>query len=59
MQKTVVTMMLNQQQLELMDRAIAAGIAPDRPSLVRLALRAQAGRHAAETSFDGGQSHAA
>lgn len=53
MQRTVVTMMLNQQQLELMDRAVAAGIAPDRPSLVRLALRAHARRHAAETTFDG------
>jgi hypothetical protein len=29
---------LNQQQLELMDRTSAQGVAPDRASLVRLAL---------------------
>ena len=34
-----VTLRLNQQQLELLDRTIAAGHAPDRASLVRLALR--------------------
>ena len=30
---------LNRQQLELMDRTIAQGVAPDRVSLLRLALR--------------------
>ncbi len=30
---------LNQQQLELVDRTIARGAAPDRASLIRLALR--------------------
>jgi hypothetical protein len=35
----VVRLKLNQQQLELIDRTIAKGIAPDRESLVRLALR--------------------
>jgi Arc/MetJ-type ribon-helix-helix transcriptional regulator len=35
----LVTLKLNRQQLELLDRAIARGVAPDRASLVRLALR--------------------
>ncbi|HEX9469231.1 MAG TPA: hypothetical protein VF957_06785 [Bradyrhizobium sp.] len=35
----VIKLRLNQQQLELMDRTIAQGVAPDRVSLVRLALR--------------------
>lgn len=35
----VVTLKLNQQQLELIDRTIARGIAPDCESLIRLALR--------------------
>jgi hypothetical protein len=39
MAETVVILRLNQQQLELIDRTIAQGIAPDRVSLVRLALR--------------------
>ena len=34
-----VTLMLNQQQLALLDRTIAGGAAPDRVSLVKLALR--------------------
>jgi Arc/MetJ-type ribon-helix-helix transcriptional regulator len=36
---TVVTLRLNQQQLELVDRTIEAGVAADRAALVRLALR--------------------
>jgi Arc/MetJ-type ribon-helix-helix transcriptional regulator len=43
---TLVTLKLNQQQLELLDRAIARGVAPDRASLVRLALREYAATHA-------------
>jgi Arc/MetJ-type ribon-helix-helix transcriptional regulator len=39
MSEKTVTLKLNQQQLELLDRTIAQGIAPDRASLVRLALR--------------------
>ena len=39
MTETVITLRLNQQQLELIDRTIARGLAPDRVSLVRLALR--------------------
>ena len=42
--KTVVVR-LNQQQLELLDRTIARGEAPDRISLIRKALREQAAKH--------------
>jgi Arc/MetJ-type ribon-helix-helix transcriptional regulator len=42
---TVVTLKLNQQQLELIDRTVARGIAPDRAALVRLALREYAAAH--------------
>jgi metal-responsive CopG/Arc/MetJ family transcriptional regulator len=38
-EKHVVKLRLNQQQLELVDRTIAKGAAPDRVALVRLALR--------------------
>jgi len=34
-----IVLHLNQQQLELVDRTIARGVAPDREGLVRLALR--------------------
>jgi metal-responsive CopG/Arc/MetJ family transcriptional regulator len=50
MAETVVKMRLNQQQLELMDRTIAQGVAPDRVALVRLALREYAAAHKAEVS---------
>ena len=40
----VVTLTLNQQQLELLHRTIAQGAAADLPGLVRLALREYAGR---------------
>ena len=43
----VVTLKLNQQQIELVDRTIAKGVAPDRASLVRLALREYAAKRAA------------
>ena len=46
--ETVVTLKLNQQQLELIDRTIARGIAADRAALVRLALREYAAAHAAD-----------
>jgi Arc/MetJ-type ribon-helix-helix transcriptional regulator len=42
-----VTLKLNQQQLELLDRTIAKGLAADRPALVRLALRELAAKRAA------------
>jgi Arc/MetJ-type ribon-helix-helix transcriptional regulator len=48
MTDTVVTLKLNQQQLELMDRTIAQGVATDRVSLVRLALREYAAARKAE-----------
>lgn len=38
-EKTIVKLRLNQQQLELVDRTIGKGVAPDRAVLVRLALR--------------------
>jgi hypothetical protein len=50
MAETVVKLRLNQQQLELIDRTIAQGIAPDRVSLVRLALREYAAARKAEAS---------
>lgn len=40
-----VVLKLNQQQLELLDRTIAQGVAADRASLVRLALREYAAAH--------------
>ena len=39
MAENVIKLQLNQQQLELMDRTIARGVAPDRAALVRLAIR--------------------
>jgi len=50
MAETIVTLRLNQQQLELMDRTIAQGIAPNRVSLVRLALREYAAARQAEAA---------
>ena len=50
MAETVVTLRLNQQQLELMDRTIAQGVAPDRTALVRLALREYAASRKAEAT---------
>jgi hypothetical protein len=46
--ETIVTVRLNQQQLELLDRTIAMGIAPDRPALIKLALREYAAARASE-----------
>ena len=46
----VIKLQLNQQQLELMDRTIANGVAPDRIALVRLALREYAAARKAETN---------
>jgi Arc/MetJ-type ribon-helix-helix transcriptional regulator len=48
--ENVIKLQLNQQQLELMDRTIARGIAPDRAALVRLAIREYAAARKAETS---------
>ena len=41
-----IVLKLNQQQLELLDRTIAKGVAPDREALVRLALKEYASKHA-------------
>lgn len=41
-----IILKLNQQQLELIDRTIATGVAADRQSLVKLAIREQAERQA-------------
>ena len=46
MADTRVTVQLNQQQLELLDRTIARGVAPDRAALIRLALREYAAKRA-------------
>ena len=45
MSEKTVMLKLNQQQFELLDRTIAQGVAPDRVSLVRLALREYAAKH--------------
>jgi Arc/MetJ-type ribon-helix-helix transcriptional regulator len=52
MTETVVTLRLNQQQLELMDRTIAQGVAADRVGLVRLALREYAAAREAEKTTE-------
>jgi hypothetical protein len=43
----IVTLKLNQQQLELIDRTLARGLAADRAALVRLALREYAAKRSA------------
>lgn len=50
MAHAVITLQLNQQQLELMDRTITQGVAADRAALVRLALREYAAARKADTS---------
>jgi Arc/MetJ-type ribon-helix-helix transcriptional regulator len=45
-----VVLKLNQQQLELLDRTVAKGVAPDRASLIRLALREYAAKAEAAAS---------
>jgi hypothetical protein len=50
MTDTIVKLRLNQQQLELMDRTIAQGVAADRIALVRLALREYAAAHKADAA---------
>jgi Arc/MetJ-type ribon-helix-helix transcriptional regulator len=48
LQNKTVTLKLNQQQLELLDRTVLRGIAADRCSLIRLALRELAAKRAEE-----------
>jgi Arc/MetJ-type ribon-helix-helix transcriptional regulator len=50
--QTIVRLRLNQQQLELMDRTIAQGVAADREALVRLALREYAAARKAEAATE-------
>jgi len=50
MTQTIVRLRLNQQQLELMDRTIAQGVAANREALVRLALREYAAARQAEAA---------
>jgi metal-responsive CopG/Arc/MetJ family transcriptional regulator len=53
MAETVVKLRLNQQQLELLDRTIAQGVASDRVALVRLALHEYAAARKAEADKSG------
>jgi Arc/MetJ-type ribon-helix-helix transcriptional regulator len=55
MTETVVKLRLNQQQLELIDRTIAQGVAADRVSLVRLALREYAAARRVESKAESAQ----
>ena len=50
MAENVIKLQLNQQQLELIDRTIARGVAPDRAALVRLAICEYAAARRAETT---------
>jgi len=50
MNERIVVMKLNQQQLELLERTVARGVAPDRAALVRLALREYAARRRAQAA---------
>lgn len=45
MSTKTVKVVLNQQQLELLDNTVARGIAPDRESLIRTALKEFAAEH--------------
>ncbi|WP_269584701.1 hypothetical protein [Roseibium sp. Sym1] len=48
-QRHRVVVRLNQQQMELVDRTIAGGLAQDREQLLRLALTEYAERHGGRT----------
>jgi Arc/MetJ-type ribon-helix-helix transcriptional regulator len=53
MTENVIMVALNQQQLELLDATIERGTAPDRSSLIRLALREFAARHGSSSAKQG------
>ncbi len=53
MTENVVKVVLNQQQLELLDATIERGVAPDRSSLIRLALREFAARQSSSAAKQG------
>jgi metal-responsive CopG/Arc/MetJ family transcriptional regulator len=46
MPENLIKVILNQQQLELVDKTIERGTAADRQALIRLALREFTARHA-------------
>ena len=46
MASKTVTLKLNRQQLDLIDRTLAKGVAADRGALIRLALRELAAKQA-------------
>jgi hypothetical protein len=50
MAENVIKLQLNQQQLELLDRTVARGVASDRAALVRLAIREYAAARKAEAN---------
>jgi Arc/MetJ-type ribon-helix-helix transcriptional regulator len=50
MKERIVVMKLNQQQLELLDRTVRSGEAPDRAALVRMALREYTARRRAQAA---------
>ena len=50
MTENVIKVVLNQQQLELLDKTIERGIAGDRPALIRLALKEFAARHGSKST---------
>ena len=50
----IVTLKLNQQQLELLDRTVARGAAPDCIALIRRALREYAAKHPRPKAAPGG-----
>lgn len=52
MKEHAVILRLNQQQLELIDRTVAQGIAPNRSDLVRLALKQYAELHQGDALHD-------
>ena len=45
MPESLIKVVLNQQQLELLDKTIERGVAADRSALIRLALREFADHH--------------
>jgi len=49
-----VTLKLNQQQRELIDRTVARGEAADRQDLIRRALREYAARYIPDASLENG-----
>jgi metal-responsive CopG/Arc/MetJ family transcriptional regulator len=53
MAEHTVVLKLNQQQLELLDRTVARGVAADREVLIKLALREYAAQRAKEAASAG------